>query len=195
MAKSESTLKNMLLSLTLISFCASALLAGGYVLTKEPIEKTLQEKKDAAIKEVLPKGDIEIGKAVEVKLDGYEDAFVVYPAKKGGNFIGCAIETYDNNGYGGKVRRMVGLDADGKVINYSVLEANETPGLGAKVSDWFKTKGDIRGKEPASEDFKVKKDGGEIDAITAATITSRAFLSSVKSAYQAFIRYKEQQKE
>ena len=195
MAKSESTLKNMLLSLTLISFCASALLASGYVLTKEPIEKALQEKKDAAIKEVLPKGDIEIGKAVEVKLDGYEDAFVVYPAQKGGNFIGCAIETYDNNGYGGKVRSMVGLDAEGRVINYSVLEANETPGLGAKVSDWFKTKGDIRGKDPASEDFKVKKDGGEIDAITAATITSRAFLSSVKSAYQAFIRYKEQQKE
>lgn len=195
MAKSESTLKNMLLSLTLISFCASALLAGGYVLTKEPIEKALQEKKDAAIKEVLPKGDIEIGKAVEVKLDGYEDAFVVYPAKKGGNFIGCAIETYDNNGYGGKVRSMVGFDVEGRVINYSVLEANETPGLGAKVSDWFKTKGDIRGKDPASEDFKVKKDGGEIDAITAATITSRAFLSSVKSAYQAFIRYKEQQKE
>lgn len=195
MAKSESTLKNMLLSLTLISFCASALLAGGYVLTKEPIEKALQEKKNVAIKEVLPKGDIEIGKAVEVRLDGYEDAFVVYPAKKGGNFIGCAIETYDNNGYGGKVRSMVGLDAEGRVINYSVLEANETPGLGAKVSDWFKTKGDIRGKDPASEDFKVKKDGGEIDAITAATITSRAFLSSVKSAYQAFIRYKEQQKE
>ncbi len=195
MTKSESTLKNMLLSLTLISFCASALLAGGYVLTKEPIEKALQEKKNAAIKEVLPKGDIEIGKAVEVRLDGYEDAFVVYPAKKGGNFIGCAIETYDNNGYGGKVRSMVGLDAEGRVINYSVLEANETPGLGAKVSDWFKTKGDIRGKDPASEDFKVKKDGGEIDAITAATITSRAFLSSVKSAYQAFIRYKEQQKE
>lgn len=195
MAKSESTLKNMLLSLTLISFCASAFLAGGYVLTKEPIEKALQEKKNAAIKEVLPKGDIEIGKAVGVRLDGYEDAFVVYPAKKGGNFIGCAIETYDNNGYGGKVRSMVGLDAEGRVINYSVLEANETPGLGAKVSDWFKTKGDIRGKDPASEDFKVKKDGGEIDAITAATITSRAFLSSVKSAYQAFIRYKEQQKE
>ena len=195
MAKSESTLKNMLLSLTLISFCASALLAGGYVLTKEPIEKALQEKKNAAIKEVLPKGDIEIGKAVEVRLDGYEDAFVVYPAKKGGNFIGCAIETYDNNGYGGKVRSMVGFDVEGRVINYSVLEANETPGLGAKVSDWFKTKGDIRGKDPASEDFKVKKDRGEIDAITAATITSRAFLSSVKSAYQAFIRHKEQQKE
>lgn len=195
MAKSESTLKNMLLSLTLISFCASALLTGGYVLTKEPIEKALQEKKNAAIKEVLPKGDIKIGKAVEVKLDGYEDAFVVYPAKKGGNFIGCAIETYDNNGYGGKVRSMVGLDTEGKVINYSVLEANETPGLGAKVSDWFKTKGDIRGKDPASEDFKVKKDGGKIDAITAATITSRAFLSSVKSAYKAFIRYQEQQKQ
>ena len=144
---------------------------------------------------MLPKGDIKIGKAVEVKLDGYEDTFVVYPAKKGGDLIGCAIETYDNNGYGGKVRSMVGLNAEGKVINYSVLEANETPGLGAKVSDWFKTKGDIRGKDPAGEGFKVKKDGGEIDAITAATITSRAFLASVKSAYQAFIRYQEQQKQ
>lgn len=195
MAKSESTLKNMLLSLTLISFCASALLAGGYVLTKEPIEKTLQEKKNTAIKEVLPKGNIEIGKAVEVKLDNYEDVFVVYPAKENGKFIGCAIETYDNNAYGGKVKSMVGLNAEGKVINYSILEANETPGLGAKVSDWFKHKGDIRGKDPASESFQVKKDGGEIDAITAATITSRAFLASVKAAYQAFIRYQEQQKQ
>lgn len=195
MAKSESTLKNMLLSLTLISFCASALLAGGYALTKKPIEQALQEKKNAAIKEVLPKGDIEIGKAVEIKLDGFEDAFVVYPAKKGNKLIGCAVETYDNNGYGGKIRSMVGMDTEGTIINYSILEANETPGLGAKLTDWFKTKGDIRGRKATNENFKVKKDGGEIDAITAATITSRAFLTSVKSAYDAFIQYQQQQKQ
>ncbi len=182
----------MLLSLTLISLSASALLAGGYVLTKDPIDKAAQDKKDNAIKEVLPKGDITIEEAVEIKLKGYEDAFVIYPAKQGDKLVGCAIETYDNNGYGGKIKTMVGLDAEGKVINYSILEMNETPGLGAKATDWFKAKGDIRGKNPSDANFKVTKDGGEIDAITASTITSRAFIASITNAYEAIVKYQEQ---
>lgn len=191
MAKMESTLKNMVLSLTLISLSASALLAGGYVLTKEPIEKAAQDKKNNAIKEVLPKGDITIGEAVEIKLDGYEDAFVIYPAKQEDEIVACAIETYDNNGYGGKIKTMVGLDKEGKVVNYSILEMNETPGLGAKAGEWFKEKGDIRGKLPSDESFKVSKDGGEIDAITASTITSRAFIESVKAAHKAYLKYQQ----
>lgn len=191
MAKMKSTLKNMVLSLTLISLSASALLAGGYVLTKEPIEKAAQDKKNNAIKEVLPKGDITIGEAVEIKLDGYEDAFVIYPAKQGAEIVACAIETYDNNGYGGKIKTMVGLDKEGKVVNYSILEMNETPGLGAKAGEWFKEKGDIRGKLPSDESFKVSKDGGEIDAITASTITSRAFIESIKAAHKAYLKYQQ----
>lgn len=191
MAKMESTLKNMVLSLTLISLSASALLAGGYVLTKEPIEKAAQDKKNNAIKEVLPKGDITIGEAVEIKLDGYEDAFVIYPAKQEDEIVACAIETYDNNGYGGKIKTMVGLDKEGKVVNYSILEMNETPGLGAKAGEWFKEKGDIRGKLPSDESFKVSKDGGEIDAITASTITSRAFIESIKAAHKAYLKYQQ----
>jgi electron transport complex protein RnfG len=191
MAKMESSLKNMILSLTLISLSASALLAGGYVLTKEPIDKAAQDKKNNAIKEVLPKGDITIEEAVEIKLEGYEDAFVIYPAKEGDKLVGCAIETYDNNGYGGKIKTMVGLDAEGKVINYSILEMNETPGLGAKAGEWFKEKGDIRGKLPSDESFKVSKDGGEIDAITASTITSRAFIESIKAAHKAYLKYQQ----
>lgn len=191
MAKMESTLKNMVLSLTLISLSASALLAGGYVLTKEPIEKAAQDKKNNAIKEVLPKGDITIGEAVEIKLDGYEDAFVIYPAKQGDEIVACAIETCDNNGYGGKIKTMVGLDKEGKVVNYSILEMNETPGLGAKAGEWFKEKGDIRGKLPSDESFKVSKDGGEIDAITASTITSRAFIESIKAAHKAYLKYQQ----
>lgn len=194
MAKMESTLKNMVMSLTVIALIASSLLAGGYVLTKEPIDKATQAKKDNAIKEVLPDKTAEIGRAVEIKLDGFEDAFIVYPATKNGEMIGVAIETYDNNGYGGKIKTMVGLDAEGKVVNYAILQMSETPGLGAKASEWFKTKGNIRGKNPADDSFKVSKDGGEIDAITASTITSRAFLASVKSAYNVFVKYKEQQK-
>lgn len=167
MAKLESSLKNMLLSLTLISLSASALLAGGYALTKDPIDKAAQDKKDKAIKEVLPQGNISLDKPVEIKLEGFADAFIVYPAREGEKLVGCAIETYDNNGYGGKIKTMVGLDSQGNIINYSILETNETPGLGAKASEWFKTKGDIRGKNPSQESFKVSKDGGEIDAITA----------------------------
>ena len=144
MAKLESSLKNMLLSLTLISLSASALLAGGYALTKDPIDKAAQNKKDKAIKEVLPQGNISLDKPVEIKLEGFADAFIVYPAREGEKLVGCAIETYDNNGYGGKIKTMVGLDSQGNIINYSILETNETPGLGAKASEWFKTKGDIR---------------------------------------------------
>lgn len=195
MAKLESSLKNMLLSLTLISLSASALLAGGYALTKDPIDKAAQDKKDKAIKEVLPQGNISLDKPVEIKLEGFADAFIVYPAREGEKLVGCAIETYDNNGYGGKIKTMVGLDSQGNIINYSILETNETPGLGAKASEWFKTKGDIRGKKPSQESFKVSKDGGEIDAITASTITSRAFIASIKSAYKAFEKYQEQSKQ
>lgn len=195
MAKLESSLKNMLLSLTLISLSASALLAGGYALTKDPIDKAAQDKKDKAIKEVLPQGNISLDKPVEIKLEGFADAFIVYPAREGEKLVGCAIETYDNNGYGGKIKTMVGLDSQGNIINYSILETNETPGLGAKASEWFKTKGDIRGKNPSQGSFKVSKDGGEIDAITASTITSRAFIASIKSAYKAFEKYQEQSKQ
>ena len=195
MAKLESSLKNMLLSLTLISLSASALLAGGYALTKDPIDKAAQDKKDKAIKEVLPQGNISLDKPVEIKLEGFADAFIVYPAREGEKLVGCAIETYDNNGYGGKIKTMVGLDSQGNIINYSILETNETPGLGAKASEWVKTKGDIRGKNPSQESFKVSKDGGEIDAITASTITSRAFIASIKSAYKAFEKYQEQSKQ
>ena len=85
MAKMESTLKNMVMSLTVIALIASSLLAGGYVLTKEPIDKATQAKKDNAIKEVLPDKTAEIGRAVEIKLDGFEDAFIVYPATKNGD--------------------------------------------------------------------------------------------------------------
>ncbi len=163
-------------------------------MTNEPIVKAAEDKKNNAISEVLPKGDNKIGDPVEIKLDGYEDVFVVYPAMQGEELVACAIETYDNNGYGGKIKTMVGLDAEGMVINYSILAASETPGLGAKAGEWFKAKGDIRGKNPSEESFKVSKDGGQIDAITASTITSRAFLTSIKAAHQAFVKFQEQSK-
>ena len=197
MAKLESSLKNMVMSLAIISFGASAILGGVYVLTKKPIEDAAELKKTNAIKEVLPQNNnMKIGKAVEVTLDSYTEKFIVYPAFENDKLIAVAVETFDNNGYGGQIKSMVGFDAEGNIVNYAILSMSETPGLGEKVTSWLKTERnnqDMRGKNPSEESFKVSKDGGEIDAITASTITSRAFLSSVKTAYNVFIEYQKQQ--
>lgn len=197
MAKLESSLKNMVMSLAIISFGASAILGGVYVLTKKPIEDAAELKKTNAIKEVLPENaNMKIGDPVEISIDSYSEKFTVYPAFENDKLVAVAVETFDNNGYGGQIKSMVGFDAEGKIVNYAILSMSETPGLGEKATSWFKTernKQDIRGKKPSEESFKVSKDGGEIDAITASTITSRAFIASVKTAYNVFMEYQKQQ--
>lgn len=117
--------------------------------------------------------------------DGGELEF--YPAKKNGELVGTAVKTYTNNGFGGKIWLMVGFNPDGTISNYSVLEHKETPGLGSKMDTWFVKdgKGDIIGKNPGGNGLKVSKDGGDVDAITAATISSRAFLDAVNRASAA----------
>ena len=82
---------------------------------------------------------------------------------------------------------LVGFDPEGKILGYTLLEHAETPGLGAKADKWFQKgeKGDIIGKSPI-EPLTVSKDGGQVDAITASTITSRAFLLAVNNAYNAY---------
>jgi len=189
MAKLESNFKNMVLVLTLISLVASLALASVYEITKAPIEAAKKAKKEQAIKEVLPAFDsMEAEKLVTV--DGYVEPLKITKAKKNNVFVGAAVETYSMNGFGGQIKVMVGFDAEGKIVNYAVLEQKETPGLGTKMVDWFKTeKGnqDIRGKHPMNK-LKVSKDGGEVDAITASTISSRAFLESVRLAYDAYLQ-------
>ena len=89
--------------------------------------------------------------------------------------------------FGGTLKVLVGFDLDGKILGYTLLEHAETPGLGAKADKWFQKgqKGDIIGKDP-QEPLTVSKDGGQVDAITASTITSRAFLLAVNNAYKAY---------
>lgn len=197
MAKLNSSLKNMVMSLAIISFGASAILGGVYALTKAPIEKAAEAKKTNAIKEVLPtNANMKIEDPIEISIPSYSEKFIVYPAFENDKLVAVAVETFDNNGYGGQIKSMVGFDEKGNIVNYAILSMSETPGLGEKVTSWFKTernKQDIRGKKPSEESFKVSKDGGEIDAITASTITSRAFIASVKTAYNVFMEYQKQQ--
>ena len=154
MKKLESTWYNMALVLTGIAVVAGAAL--GYVnhVTAPTIESIKAQQEKAAEQEVLA---------------GQE---------------GRAIKVTDPKGFGGPLTVMVGLASDGTVLGYKVLESSETPGLGAKAQDWFQAgqKGDIIGKTAGG--LTVSKDGGDVDAITASTITSRAFLRCINKAYE-----------
>ena len=183
MKRLESNLKNMSLSLTIVALAAAALLGGLYVLTEEPIARQKAEKQQKAITSVLPATE-----GIEIAEPEMVDGMTLYKAYAGGKFAGAAVQA-EENGFGGKFKVMVGFDKDGNIVNYEVLEHQETPGLGDHMVSWFKTdKGNqsVIGRSPATANFTVGKDGGDVDAITAATISSRAFLKAVCHAYEAY---------
>jgi electron transport complex protein RnfG len=207
MAKLQSSFKNMLLVLTGISLFAAFALASVYTVTKEPIDEAKAAKQQSAIEQVLPEFN-SLGEAEIINIDGVEMK-VIKAFDASDEYLGAAVESYSNNGFGGEVRIMVGFDKSGNIINYSILEQKETPGLGTKMVDWFKPQvekekslvekifgfevasvernSSIVGKNPGKNKISVVQDGGEIDAITASTISSRAFLEAVQYAYAAYI--------
>lgn len=154
-----------------------------------------------AIKAVLPAFD-------KIENDTANGLNIYKAYKADGQFVGAAVESLSKNGFGGEIKVMVGFDAQGCITEYSVLEQKETPGLGTKMVTWFRPQTEkkkslletifhyevktaekqssIIGKNPAVNKMTVSKDGGEIDAITASTITSRAFLKGVNAAYDVF---------
>ena len=176
----------MLLVLTGITAICVALLAYVNELTKEPIAQANAKTFSDAVKAVVPGFDND--PMAEKKVEMVEGvAYAVYKASKGGEFIGAAVES-KAMGFGGDLKVLVGFDAQGNIIDYSLLSHAETPGLGSKADAWFKKgeKGDITGKNPGETPLTVTKDNGQIDAITASTITSRAFLNAVNLAYAAY---------
>lgn len=181
MQKLDSTLRNMLLSLTTICVVAAAALAGVNMLTEDTIAARKEAAKQQAIADVLPPYAT-LCEAEEV------DGTVLYRAlDEQGQVVGVAAQTV-TDGFGGKIKLMIGLDSLNHVVNYAVLEQTETPGLGTHIVEWFKNSDkpgqNIIGRE-ANGKWQVSKDGGDIDAITAATISSRAFLKSVNIAFEA----------
>ena len=179
MKKLESSFANMVIVLTVITVVAAACLGAMNNVTAEPIAASKKAKQEAAIKAVLP----EFATLDAEEVVNEQKIFRAYDAS--GNIVGIAIETSEL-GFGGDVITMVGFDANGTIVNYSLLQHAETPGLGSKLVDWFLVKSDIRGANSADMPLRVSKDGGKYDAITAATISSRAFLSSINKAYETY---------
>jgi electron transport complex protein RnfG len=182
MSKTESNFRNMVLSLTLISLGAAACLGFVYEFTKKPIELSNLNKKLEAIKLVVPEFNNNPNSEMFKLPTGEGDSLDIYPAKKGDVIVGYAVNTYSKKGFAGKITLMAGFKPDGTILNIKVLEQKETPGLGTKMTEpAFKDQ--FNDKDPAQFKLKVKKDGGPVDAITAATISSRAFCDAVQRAY------------
>ncbi len=179
----KSSFKNMALCLFAICLVCSALLAGVYALTNDPIAAANAAKNEKAIKEVLPENAEVVDAAATVEYAGktfeYNRAY-----DKEGNVAGYAINVSET-GFGGPIVIKVGLNAEGVIWNTKVLSQAETPGLGAKCVE-PKFADQFRQFNPAEKKLAVKKDKGDIDAITASTITSRAYVNAVILATEVF---------
>ncbi len=199
----KSTLRNMTLSLGVLVLASGALLAGVKLLTDKPIAEASERARLAAFSDVLGEFDNNPAEGAVT----LEDGTTVYPATLAGEAAGGAVEITAQEGFGGPFSLIVGFDAGGAVTGYKILNHAETPGLGAKMDIWFNDPSrpgrSIIGRYPGGADghsgasqqtdtqpqrggLAVSKDGGEIDAITGATITSRAFLGAVNSAADAY---------
>ncbi|MBN2787220.1 MAG: RnfABCDGE type electron transport complex subunit G [Paludibacteraceae bacterium] len=209
-SKMKSTLLTMSLTLLLITGIASALLAYVYTLTKDPITQAENQKKEQALSLVLPKFD---NSPLEdtVKIASGVDTLICYIGKNNNEIVGIAVESFTDEGFSGRFSVMVGFLPDGTIYNTMILEHKETPGLGDKMENeksmsisgsdttWWSKQ--FIGKKPefnTSEsdgkkyaepiNIKVSKDGGEIDAITAATISSRAYCNAVNRACATYFK-------
>ena len=179
----KSSLKNMVLVLFCITFISAACVGVVNMITEEPIAKAKEAAVQAALAQVLPEFDTT--ERSEHTAD--ELPIIAYTATKHDKVVGYAIETVTKNGFSGMIRLMVGFDTKGTILNVNVLEQAETPGLGAKMTE----KGNpllasIRGKVASKIKLTVKKDGGDVDALTAATISSRAYAEAVARANEVF---------
>ena len=190
MKKLESSLLNMVLVLTGVAVVMGGILAYVNHLTEGPIAEQKTKALADGIKSVMGADDVTVAKTDTLKQNdakGKELTYIIYQTKDAkGQDLGAAVES-TTGGFGGDLKVLVGFNPEGKILGYTLLEHAETPGLGAKADKWFQKgeKGDIIGKDPA-DPLTVSKDGGQVDAITASTITSRAFLLAVNNAYTAF---------
>jgi len=183
----KSTLINMVAVLFTITLIASAGVGAVNMITVEPIKAAKAAATQQALGEVLPAFEATV--IEELTID--EMPIKVYTAKQGEEVVGYAVESMTKKGFSGVVKLMVGFLPDGTVNNVNVLQQAETPGLGTKMCDEGNPLlGSIQHqkleeKKLVDGKLAVTKDGGDVDALTAATISSRAYVDAVNRAWMA----------
>ncbi|MDD7313211.1 MAG: RnfABCDGE type electron transport complex subunit G [bacterium] len=172
--------------LTVIAVATAFVLGYVHQMTLEPIKKAKDSQELDAIAEVAGAFDNNpFAEKMIVMTKNKKHKLVMYPARKDGRLSSVAIKSYTNTGFGGRIELMTGFNVDGSIRSFKVISAHETPGLGSKV-DEPKFKEQFSGFRPHKQVLKVRQDGGDIDAVTAATISSRAVLKAIARAFDAF---------
>ena len=189
MKKLESSLLNMTLVLTAVTVIMGGILATVNDITSKPIAQQKEKTLADGIKAVMGIDNLVVAETdtlSQTDSKGKKQLFVIYTIENNGQPYGAAVES-TTGGFGGDLKVLVGFDEAGNILGYTLLEHAETPGLGAKADKWFQKgeKGNIIGKNPITP-LTVSKDGGDVDAITASTITSRAFLKAINQAYKVY---------
>lgn len=195
--RKSSSMTRMMTVLTVVCLLSGIILAAFHSLTAQPIADAMQRARVDAITMILPEfNNNPLEQQKVISLPGQSRPFNVYPAYENGRFTGAAVESYSMDGFSGEITVIYGFDADGNVSGYHIMSHAETPGLGAKMEEWFRMDEGHRsviGLNPSTSDMTVSKDGGDIDGITAATISSRAFLKALSTAFEAFELYRKQE--
>ena len=189
MKKLESSITNMVIVLVGVALITGAILAYVNNITTGPIQEQAEKTLTDGIKKVMGGGELKVASndTIRQMVNGKEALFIIHATQDTkGNALGAAVES-TTSGFGGDLKVLVGFNQEGNILGYTILQTAETPGLGAKAEGWIQKdgKGSIIGKDPLSKSFAVSKDNGDIDGITASTITSRAFLKAVRQACEA----------
>lgn len=171
-----------------VALIASASLTVVRQITFEPIKHAQEQRVADSIRKVITAEFDNNPLAEKIVVRRGKEAHAMYPARKDGYITSIAMKTFSNKGFGGRMDVIVGFFMDGRVSGYQVINHKETPGLGSKVNEPAFQKG-IVGRNPSEATFMVRQDGGEIDAVTGATISSRAVLDAIKKAYRSYINF------
>lgn len=182
MKRLESTLPNMFIVLTTISLVSASALAVTYAVTEPILAEQARQRRIQAVAEVVPEFDN--APTEESFFARGDEGTELFPARRGEERVGTAVRTRTDSGYGGTIEVMVGFNAEGQVTGITILRHQETPGLGARITD-ESFREQFTGLRPAQEPVAVTKDGGAVDAITAATISSRAVANAVQRGWDA----------
>jgi electron transport complex protein RnfG len=188
-------------AMIIFSLLASTALSISYFVTKTPIEESDARAKRIFLNQVIPPNLYDnnlVKDTISVEpnpLIGNKKNIDIYRAKKNNQVIAVIIETIAPDGYSGEIKTLVGIDQEDKILGVRVITHKETPGLGDYIeiekSQWIKNF-DLKSLDKMTEkEWAVKKDGGDFDYVSGATITPRAV---IKSTYKSLLYAKENKK-
>ncbi len=189
MQTSYKNLIKMVSVLTIVAVISAYALSYVEKISKAPIQKAKDAKQMEAISSVIGEFDNDpFAEKMIISTPDKKDKLELYPARKDGVINSFAIKTFSNSGFGGRIELIVGFHIDGSIKGFKVIDHHETPGLGSKITE-TKFQKQFNGFNPHNQKLKVRQDGGDVDAVTAATITSRAVTEAIQKAVDAYFSF------